>query len=112
MSDQEVTMTSPFTVNAEAQTTIADSCNCNECCPRSCCFPWKGRNVERRCSSENEVEITTTTMKLHGVSQAHLSHSGKVDIEMRDRSYSSPRDTLEIDEEQANVMIQKLEDKE
>lgn len=105
-------MTSPFTVNAQADTQVSDSCNCTYCCPRNCCFPWRGRKVERRCSSEDGIEITRTTMKVHGASQAHLSKSGKLDIEMRDRSHSSPREDLVIEQEDANKMVEKLEMKE
>lgn len=74
----------PEKIEARSSVEIADSCNCNECCPRSCCLPF-GRRIKkenRRCSSEGEIEVTTTTVKAHGVSQAHLTKSGKWEIEL------------------------------
>jgi len=76
-------------VQAKSNVEVADSCNCTYCCPRNCCLPIGRKTKPIQCrNTEGDIEIQTTTVKVQGASQAHLTKSGKWDIEIDGKRFS------------------------
>jgi hypothetical protein len=71
-------------VEARSSVELVDSCNCTQCCPRNCCFPWSVRKIDHRKPEheESRVEITATAIKVHTSSEPSLTESGAWEIEI------------------------------
>ena len=69
-------------VEARTSVEIVDSCNCTQCCPRSCCFPF-GRKITKHDHKESprgHLDITATGIKVIADSQPRLTESGKWEV--------------------------------
>ncbi len=83
-------------VEGHSSVELNDSCNCNECCPRICCFPRKAKKIDPRKPQKthmqphlekivhDELKMTETGIKVHTTSTPVLTKSGhyEVDINM------------------------------
>jgi|GEM_PF-5469004 len=77
-------------VEARSSVELENSCNCNECCPRTCCFPWRVRKVEHKHAERQPeiIEITPTAIKVHSASEPTLTASGAWEIEIDGKKHS------------------------
>ena len=66
---------------ARSSVELIDSCNCNECCPRACCFP---RRVVRHKKPvhENPIVDPQAITRTHNVSMPVLTQSGAWEVEI------------------------------
>lgn len=80
-----MTMSAVDKVEARNSVELVDSCNCTECCPRTCCMPW-GRKVikhkDSKPTSTDHIDINATSIKVHSATQPTLTESGAWEIEI------------------------------
>jgi len=73
---------------------VAESCNCTQCCPRTCCWPW-GRKIEQHKHperSEGHLDITSTGIRVVSASEPTLTASGQweMNVDGDAQSVSAP----------------------
>jgi len=79
-----MTLSAVDKVEARSSVELNDSCNCTECCPRNCCFPWLGRKVVHKTPTQQDerIEITADAIKVHTHGEPVLTESGAWEIEI------------------------------
>lgn len=67
---------------AEARSSVelTNSCNCNQCCPRGCC--WPRRVVHMQPKHENPVVPPKDFTRTHTVSMPILTDNGEWEVEI------------------------------
>lgn len=70
----------PIEAKARSSVELTDSCNCNECCPRACC--WPRRVVHRKPVHENPAISPSSITITHKVSMPVLKETGEWEVEI------------------------------
>ncbi len=74
---------------AEARSSVelTNSCNCNQCCPRSCGC-WPRRVVHKKPVHENPTVDPHTITRTHTVSLPVLKETGEWEVEIDGKKHS------------------------
>ena len=67
-------------VKQRSSVEIFDSCNCNQCCPRSCC--WPRRVVHHKPKREDTKVSPQQFTRTHTVSMPILTNDGQWEVEI------------------------------
>ena len=76
---------------ARSSVELIDSCNCNECCPRACCWPRrvvKHKTPHLHPVHENPTVDPHTITQVHTVSMPVLTESGAWEVEIDGKKHS------------------------